>query len=189
MRNPSTKLLGSLHVADLAREADVTPATVRYYARIGLIHPDREPDNGYRCFSGTDLRRVLFIRQAKALGLTIGDIKAILETADQGNVPCYQVKSLVEQRLVSIRERIAELQATEEQIVRATSTWEQMNDQTPVNGELCPLIERLGALNDDSVSPAQQPQRRSNIAHQHPLVNDARSSWQADSIGLPLIGR
>lgn len=146
MLNQATKHLGSLHVAELARSADVTPATVRYYARTGLIHPGRKPENGYRCFTGSDIRRVVFIRQAQALGLTIGDIKTILESVDHGEVPCHQVKSLVEQRLVSVRERITELQATEARICRALSTWEKTNVQAPTAGELCPLIERLDVL-------------------------------------------
>jgi len=116
------KLLGTLHVAELARQADVTPATVRYYARVGLLSPGREPENGYRCFSSDDLHRVVFIRQAQALGLTIGDIRIILEGVDRGKVPCHQVKSLVEQRLIELRGHIAELRDTEQRITRALAT-------------------------------------------------------------------
>lgn len=171
MFSQSTKTLGSLHVAELARKAAVTPATVRYYARTGLIHPGREPENGYRCFSGYDLRRVVFIRQAQALGLTIADIKTILDAVDHGEVPCHQVKSLVEQRLVSIRERIAELQATETRIGRAISTWNMANYQAPADGELCPLIERLDVTNGKSSSTARQQTRRSNGARNRLRAN------------------
>lgn len=157
MQNESPTVLRSLHVADLAREADVTPATVRYYARTKLIHAAREPDNGYRCFSWADVHRVQFIRQAQSLGLTIGDIKTVLESVDHGDVPCHQVKSLVEERLVTIQERIADLQATEKRIRRATSTWEHMQDQTPMKGELCPLIERLETSENESLKVQQPP--------------------------------
>ncbi len=75
MRNHPTNPTRTFHVADAAKEANVTPATIRYYARTGLIHPRRDPDNGYRYFVGEDVRRITFIRQAKALGLTIKDIK------------------------------------------------------------------------------------------------------------------
>jgi DNA-binding transcriptional MerR regulator len=138
---------GSLHVAELARRVEVTPATIRYYARIGLLDPGREPENGYRCFSSADLHRVVFIRQAQALGLTIGDIKSVFEALDNGEIPCHQVRSLVEQRLVSIRDQIADLQATEAHIIRALESWEHMDDPAPLNGELCPLIERIGVEN------------------------------------------
>jgi MerR family transcriptional regulator, Zn(II)-responsive regulator of zntA len=142
--SPVLELLSTLHVAKLASQAEVTPATVRYYSRIGLLRPSRDPENGYRCFVATDLRRVVFIRQAQTLGLTIGDIRAILETVDQGEAPCHQVKSLVQQRLAGIRVQIAGLQATEAYISKALTSWNDMDDQVRTNGELCPLIERAG---------------------------------------------
>jgi len=161
MNNAATKILGSLHVTDLARNAKVTPATIRYYARIGLIHPNREPENGYRCFSGSDLRRVLFVRQAQALGLTIGDIKTILATVDDGDVPCNRVKALVEERLASITTKIAELLATEVRIQSALSAWKGLNAQAPAEGELCPLIERLEASSQDPSHLSWRTRRRS----------------------------
>jgi DNA-binding transcriptional MerR regulator len=143
MLNYPTNSTGTLHVAEVAQESKVTPATVRFYARSGLIHPRREADNGYRCFSGSDVRRITFIRRAKKLGLTIDDIKTILGAIDRGEVPCSEVKSMVGHRLAQIRSQIAELEAKEERILRAVSVWEQMDEQTLVNGEWCPLIERL----------------------------------------------
>lgn len=141
---------GSLHVAELARSAGVTPATVRYYARIDLLSPSREPENGYRRFSMDDLHRVRFIRRAQGLGLTIGDIKSIIETVNHGDMPCHQVKELVESRLHSVRDRIAELRATEERITGAMQTWKQMLDEVPTNDEICPLIERLDLQDQES---------------------------------------
>ncbi|NIO39364.1 MAG: MerR family DNA-binding protein [Burkholderiales bacterium] len=161
MLNPSpvTELLSTLHVKDLASQADVTPATVRYYCRIGLLRPGRDPDNGYRCFAATDLRRVVFIRKAQALGLTIGDIKVILDTVDHGEAPCHQVKSLVRDRLVSIRARIADLRVFEARISNALASWKDVGDQARQKGELCPLIERVGMLNGNE-RPALLPSKR-----------------------------
>lgn len=157
MLNDTPKAIGSLHVAELARQAEVTSATVRYYSRVGLLSPRREPENGYRCFSAADLHRVLFIRQAQTLGLTIGDIKAILETVDHGETPCHQVRSLVEQRLGSVQEKLAELHATEMRIGQALEAWQEMHDEAPVDGELCPLIERLNVGEMRNKSSACRP--------------------------------
>lgn len=147
MLNHRTNPTRTFHVADLAKEANVTPATIRYYARTGLIHPRRDPDNGYRCFVGEDVRRIAFIRQAKALGLTINDIKTILDATDRGEECFVEVKSIVERRLAQIRNRITELEANEARISRAISSWEQIEVQTPVNGGLYPLIEQLDRFN------------------------------------------
>ncbi len=143
MTRETTTESGSLHVAELAERAGVSPATIRYYARIDLLSPSREPQNGYRRFSMEDLHRVDFIRRAQGLGLTISDIKLIFDAISQGEVPCHKVKELVQHRLHSIQERIAELQATERRVSRALDAWRKMEDQAPHKGEICPLIERL----------------------------------------------
>lgn len=144
----SSRSRGSLHVAELAERTGVTPATVRYYARVGLLNPGREPDNGYRCFSAEDLHRVEFIRRAQALGLSIGDIKTVLETVDRGDVPCRQVRDLVEQRLQYIRVQLKELHETELRISKALQEWQDMSDTRPEAGEYCPLIERLSVTGE-----------------------------------------
>ncbi len=154
------KQLGTLHVAELARLADVTPATIRYYARIGLLDPDREPENGYRCFSAADLRRVSFVRQAQALGLTIGNIKAILKTVDHGEEPCDLVESLVKRRLVRIRNQIADLQATESRIKQALASWSIVGDQVSEQDEYCRLIERAAVGNGHSTRVSGDHRRK-----------------------------
>lgn len=138
----NTKPKSSLHVTELAEQTGVTAATIRYYARTGLLRPGREPVNGYRCFSEADRHRVNFVRQAQALGLTLGDIKRVLETIDHGDKPCDQMQTLVQNRLTGLQEKIAELEATEKRIQRALETWQDLSDLTPALGELCPLIER-----------------------------------------------
>ena len=39
-----------LTVSELASESEVTPDTVRHYAHIGLLSPERDPKNGYKLF-------------------------------------------------------------------------------------------------------------------------------------------
>lgn len=145
---------GTLHVADLARTAGVTPATVRYYSRVGILSPNRDPENGYRCFSRADLRRVIFTRQAQDLGLTIGDIKVILKLVDLGESPCDEVKSLIERRQVCVTEQIAQLQETERRISAAMQTWDTMGELVPERDELCPLIERM--VTNDGLRPTRR---------------------------------
>jgi len=143
MSNNGTAAAGILRVAELARLARVTPATVRYYSRIGLLSPGREPDNGYRSYAPSDTRRVNFIRRAQALGLAIDDIRAILAMIDEGEEPCGRVRSLVESRLASVRREIKQLEALEQRIAGALMAWEEMETADWPSDDLCPLIEAV----------------------------------------------
>ncbi len=59
----------------LAKAVGIKSSVIRYYTRIGLLHPDRNPDNGYRQYAPADVERVRIIRKAKWLGFTLGDVK------------------------------------------------------------------------------------------------------------------
>ncbi len=135
----SEECTGALHVADVARRAEVTPATVRYYARIGLLNPGRDDQNGYRRFRHDDLHRLQFIRKAQALGLTIADIRSILERIDDRQPVCDQVVSLLRARLEGVRQAQVELEATEARIERVLSQYS--SSINPGSG-YCPLIEQ-----------------------------------------------
>ena len=167
----STPYQGSLHVADLARRSGVTPATVRYYARIGLIDCRKDPNNGYRCFSGTDAKRIAFIRRAQAFGLTISDIKRVFESIEAGDDPSELVRSMVEDRLATVRARIAKLTSTEDRIRKAMSAWRAMGNPPPADGELCPLVERLDIDKVDSQVPN---------AHQHDALAGRQAAESRD---------
>jgi DNA-binding transcriptional MerR regulator len=137
------RIVGTLNVADLARQAEVTPATIRYYARIGLLNPGRDERNGYRRFSHEDLRRVAFIRKAQGLGLTIGDIHSVLERVECGRPVCDLVVGLVEKRLDEVRRQCAELEATRVRMADALSRWSAAaRDDRHYDG-FCTLIEEV----------------------------------------------
>lgn len=133
-----------LHVAELAKQAGVTPATIRYYSRTGLLHASRDPHNDYRYFSLADVKRVEFIRQAQELGLKISDIKSIFDSVEQGKAPCGEVETLVRKRLQAISRQIEELRATKQRIAAAIREWEDNADLTQAEAQFCPLIEKLG---------------------------------------------
>ena len=132
-----------LHVADLAKEAGVTPATIRFYSRTGLLHAQRDPNNDYRYFSPTDVERVQFIRQAQALGLKIADIKAIFDSVEQGEMPCAKVETRVRKRLDAITRQIEDLRVTKQRIAAAIIKWEENGEIAADNARFCPLIEML----------------------------------------------
>jgi DNA-binding transcriptional MerR regulator len=136
--------LDGLHVADLAKEAGVTPATIRYYSRTGLLHAQRDPHNDYRYFSPVDVKRVQFIRKAQELGLKIADIKSIFNVVEQGETPCGKVETLVRERLDAVTQQIEELRATRDRIAGAIREWEDKGDLCKEDARYCPLIEKLG---------------------------------------------
>ncbi|WP_143340103.1 MerR family transcriptional regulator, partial [Cronobacter sakazakii] len=65
-------------IGELARLADVTPDTVRYYEKQKMMEHEIRTEGGFRLYTENDLRRLRFIRHARQLGFTLEAIRELL---------------------------------------------------------------------------------------------------------------
>ncbi|HFD88204.1 MAG TPA: MerR family transcriptional regulator [Gammaproteobacteria bacterium] len=130
-------------VTELANQSGTTAHAVRYYTRMGLLAPTRNPENGYRLFKSDDVHWLRFIRQAKALGYTLHEIKNIMQDKDQGNSPCPRVREILQHRIVDNRLHLQELMALQERMEHALLQWADMPDGEPDGHSVCHLIESI----------------------------------------------
>lgn len=131
-----------MKVNELARAAETSSDTVRFYTREGLLNPSRNPENNYQQFNADDLRRLKFARKARTLGFSLPEIKAILDQADDHHSPCPMVREVFEQRLQGVEQQIIELTQLRDRMKSALNAWQTMPDGTPDGHTICQLIER-----------------------------------------------
>ena len=67
-----------MQIGELAKSAGVPIDTVRYYERHGILPAPHRRPSGYRSYDADDVARLRFIRRAKALGFTLGEIHDLL---------------------------------------------------------------------------------------------------------------
>jgi len=72
-------------IGEVSRRSGFTIRTLRFYERRGVLPPTARRPSGYRLYGDVDLRRLAFIRQAKALGLTLDAIRELVVAARQRN--------------------------------------------------------------------------------------------------------
>lgn len=132
-----------LTVNDLAIQSRVPAHVVRYYSRIGLIHPQRQQENGYRLFSPEDANRLRFIRLAKQLGFTLNEIKEITQHADMKESPCQEVRKIIQDHIVENRQKIEEMMKLQTRMESALEQWQDMPDGVPDGHSVCHLIESI----------------------------------------------
>lgn len=82
---------------------------MRCYESVGVLPEPRRTANGYRQYSDQDVERLVFIRRAPQLGLSLDDIGAALTLRDHGQSLCGSVVELVECQLEDVDHRIREL--------------------------------------------------------------------------------
>ncbi len=126
----------NLGIGQLAKRAGVAIDTVRYYERNDLLSPAGRLASGYRRYGEAELKRLRFIRRAKALGFTLEDIRGLLSLSDERNVA--KVKRAAETKLTGIEQRIVELQ-------RIRKGLRTLIAACPGHGraEACPILNAL----------------------------------------------
>lgn len=68
-----------LTIGEFSKICGVSTKTLRYYAEIGIIHPEEiNPDNGYRYYSIRQLKQMLLINRLKSYHFSLDEIKALL---------------------------------------------------------------------------------------------------------------
>jgi len=130
-------------VSELAGRADVTPDTVRHYVHIGMLNPERNPQNGYKLFSSADVSKLSFIRQAQSLGFTLAEIGEILTHSMKGDSPCPQVREVMLRRIVENKTKLDALNALQKRMETALEQWESMPNGQPDGDSVCHLIESM----------------------------------------------
>jgi DNA-binding transcriptional MerR regulator len=95
----------------------LSPDTLRYYERLGLLPPPPRTAAGYRLYGEEAAERLGFISGAKRMGLRLADIKELLDVRDRGQCPCGHTRDLVERRLAEVEAEIRQLSAVRGQLL------------------------------------------------------------------------
>lgn len=66
-------------IGELARLADVSPRTIDYYTKMGLLEPEKRSDTNYRLYSDETLTRLKRIESMKKEKYTLEEIKESLQ--------------------------------------------------------------------------------------------------------------
>lgn len=101
-----------LTITDLSRATKVRSSALRFYEKLGLLEPLRRTKAGYRQYPDDAPDRVQFIHMAQDAGLTLEDIRAILEPRGS-SATCGAVRGILAKRLTQVREKLATLKRME----------------------------------------------------------------------------
>ena len=101
----------SLSVGDLARATGTKVETIRYYERTGLLPPPPRTGGNYRAYGAEHLARLSFVRRARDLGFSIGQVRALLGLADQRERSCEAVDAIAREHLAEVDRKLAGLAA------------------------------------------------------------------------------
>ena len=107
-----------MRIGELAAAAGTTSKTLRFYEETGLLPPTDRAANGYRDYGPEALSRLDFIRRGRVAGLSLAQIREVIDVRDAGDAPCHHVYQLLTARVVEIDRQIADLDALRAALVQ-----------------------------------------------------------------------
>ena len=85
-----------MKISELARASGAAPDTIRYYERAGLLPAPLRTAAGWRDYGAAHAGRLAFIRQARSLGMSLDEVRALLRCHDGACANCRAAHALID---------------------------------------------------------------------------------------------
>lgn len=107
-----------MRIGELAAVTGTTTKTLRFYEDSGLLRPAARTTSGYRQYTKDAVVRLDFIRRGRAAGLTLAQIRQVLEVRERGDAPCRHVQELLAARLDALDAQLVDLQTLRDTVAQ-----------------------------------------------------------------------
>ena len=110
----------ALTIGQLAKATGINAKTIRYYEEAGVVPPAARSRSGYRMYSETDVRRFDLIRRARALDMTLPEVRQLAELAGTRGCGVFQqeFQEMVRRKQEDVDRRIADLLTLKQDLQR-----------------------------------------------------------------------
>lgn len=136
-------------IQQVAHEVGLTTKTIRYYESLKIIEPAKRKSNKYREYTMLDISRLRLIKQARALGLSLTEIRPLVKHCIDGN--CDELKSTLVSHLpkylISIDLKIKDLENLKKQIKKLNTTLNSQTTNVSSNCNCCSVIDEMEQIN------------------------------------------
>lgn len=97
-------------VQEVAKRLNLSPHTIRFYGKEGLLNFVARDQNGNRIFKEDDFERLFIIASLKRAGMTIKQIRDFTVLCDKGDSTISERLQIIKKQKESVEEQITELQ-------------------------------------------------------------------------------
>jgi MerR family copper efflux transcriptional regulator len=98
-----------MNIGQAAAATGVSAKMIRYYESIALIPAGKRTDAGYRIYGENDLHTLRFVKRARQLGFSLGQIGELLSLWQNKERASADVKAIAQGHVEQLNQRIAEL--------------------------------------------------------------------------------
>jgi MerR family mercuric resistance operon transcriptional regulator len=121
MRQITASGAEGLSIGELSRLSGVNIETIRYYERVKMLPAPPRTAGGRRIYAARDLRILVFIRRARELGFSLGQIRALLKLGGPERASCREVREIAAHHLGDVRAKLADMKKLERLLARTVA--------------------------------------------------------------------
>jgi len=125
-------------IGEAAKKFNVTPKTLRYYQKLGLLTPTVDSASGYRQYTEQDIQQLRFIFNCKKAGFSLKEIQEILNLIHNHNSHSNHVKKIIEAKVTAIEATIKELSKVKKTLLDLNTLCDGSVDISE-----CPILSAL----------------------------------------------
>jgi len=141
-------MAAELSSGDLARATDSTIRTIRFYEEEGLLKPSVVSGGGHRRYTGEDLERLRLIGDLRELGLSLCDIRSMLDMRSGCHDAAefaLRVQQVLSGHLDSAQRRLDRLRRVEQEFHDALTTVRARIESGGAEQCPCTMADAVGA--------------------------------------------
>ncbi len=105
-----------MKIGELAKRADCSVETIRFYEREGLLKAPVRDENGYRSYLDINLQQLNFIRHCRSLGMGLPDVRTLLDLQAHPDLACIEINHLIESQIARVHQQVKSLRILEKQL-------------------------------------------------------------------------
>jgi DNA-binding transcriptional MerR regulator len=119
-----------MNIAEFAQRCELTPHTLRYYERIGLLGQIARQANGHRVFGARDVEWVAFLQRLRATGMPIREMLRYAALRAEGPATVAERKALLEAHAARLDARLRAQQANLRAVKQKIALYESQLRET-----------------------------------------------------------
>lgn len=109
-------------IGGLAKATNTKVNTIRFYEDIGLMPVAARTPSGQRIYTDDDVRRLSFIRHARALGFSTDEVRSLIELKDTPDEDCDIAAQIAASHLASVEHRLVQLKRLRDELTNVVSS-------------------------------------------------------------------
>jgi len=152
----------NLKIGELAKKTSCLVETIRYYEKEGLLPKPIRSDGNYRLYGNEHVERLRFIRQSRALDMTLEETRRLLNLRDTPEESCRGVNALIDEHISYVVDRITQLKALQKQLKELRNRCQKVETSKD-----CEILQSLAGPAESPIPPVGGARIHGNLNKTH----------------------